>query len=160
MKPHLRAQMEADMNRIARGELSKEDALRSCLEDMRGTYKIYFACTKSSSEVFKACVQDSVKLDEAIAKHYVNNQDDMPTMVVLLAHFSKCGRCDELMDLTKDNGDNRFVACSACQDKFLLPPRGDLTANTKICVICNFQVINVVSNDTNKSHTICPKCFR
>ena len=37
MKPYLRAQMEADMNRIARGELRKEEAIRSCLCDMKGT---------------------------------------------------------------------------------------------------------------------------
>jgi DNA topoisomerase-3 len=38
MKPYLRCDMERDVGRIARGELSKDVAIKACLDSMKGVY--------------------------------------------------------------------------------------------------------------------------
>jgi hypothetical protein len=52
-----------------------------------------------------------------------------------------------------------YLQCPFCNDK-LLAPRGSLTGSPNDCAICGFQVLIVLNTETNKSHNVCPKCFR
>jgi DNA topoisomerase-3 len=55
-KPYLRAQMEIDCKKIATGQLSKDEVVRSCLEVMKDCYRSVTA--------------EAEKLDSAVAKYY------------------------------------------------------------------------------------------
>lgn len=85
-KPFLRAQMEADCQKIARGECRKEDVIRNCLEQMK-------IC-------FDTCVRESDKLDQAMQKYFTRmGGAESQDYVVVKQRFSKCGVCDQSMDL-------------------------------------------------------------
>lgn len=156
MKPFLRAQMEQDVAKIARGEMSKAEAVKSCLDAMK--------------EVYMSCVRDVSKLDDAMTKHFHDGADNAMLNIeanfeVILPDLSQCALghpMDLVLRTHGDDNDNRqlFVHCVECAVRYSVPSKGDLSPTEHVCAICSVRVVNVLNVDTNKSHTICPKCFR
>ena len=149
-KPHLRASMEADCQKIARGQLSKNEFLKKCLEQMK--------------ECFMKCNSEASKLDIAMQKHFTVLGAGNDGYEIIKRDFSKCGVCHNKMDMRCSNtiGDEiatRFLFCITCVTPQCLPPKGELSSTEYTCPICNFQVINIKNKDTDKEHTICPYCF-
>lgn len=194
-KPFLRAQMEADCQKIARGECRKEDVIRNCLEQMKICYD--------------TCLREADKLDQAMQKYFARlGAAETQDYVVVKARFSKCGVCEQLMDLKVREADlngppdgeddeegrgevagrggqrggrggrgagrgrgrgggaqagnivSRYLHCATCQRSHFLPGRGTLSVHEARCAICQFQVLTVKNEDTNKEHTVCPHCFK
>ena len=63
---------------------------------------------------------------------------------------------------------SRFLHCPSCanaqgfnpnQVSELRMPLGTLSATNHYCPICNYQVLNVRNEETQKDHTVCPYCF-
>lgn len=156
-KPFLRAAMEADCQKIAKGELRKEDVIRNCLEQMK-------LC-------FDTCVRESDKLDKAVAKYFSKaGGGDDDSFDVIQRDFSNCGNCNKPMDLKVKREQNttanlndytiRNLYCNHCQQAHFLPTKGEICPHQLRCPICNFQVLTVRNTETNKEHTVCPYCFR
>eukprot|EP01068_Selenidium_serpulae_P020823 Selendium_serpulae@DN9209_c0_g1_i1.p1 len=166
-KPDLRANMEADMAKVAAGILQKEDVLRSFITEM----KVVFHFVSSNLHL----------LDNEIGQHF----QPMGTSAaqsgsVVSANFTKCGKCGGTMTLKNAAGasrqasrggrgaaaprQERFLVCNkrqdGCDTLLHLPPRGDITPHQAICALCNFQVVSLTNSETKKSHTVCPYCFR
>jgi DNA topoisomerase-3 len=89
-KPQLRALIEADCQRVAKGEARKEDVVRKCLEGMR--------------QCFLVCSREATKLDASMEKHFaVLGAGDGEHRVVAPA-LSRCGVCRGAMDLRVSGG--------------------------------------------------------
>jgi DNA topoisomerase-3 len=152
-KPQLRALIEADCQRIAKGEARREDVVRKCLEDMR--------------QCFLVCSREATKLDASMEKYFsVLGAGDGGEHRVVAEGLSKCGVCGARMDLraTASTGADsaegrRYLYCAACVKSYTMP-RGELSGHAQDCAICRFQALTVRNAETNKEHTICPKCFR
>jgi DNA topoisomerase-3 len=186
-KPFLRASMEADCQKIARGELVKDVVVRGCLEHMK-------LC-------FLTCTREATKLDASVAKYFAAQGTGQ--LVVLRQGVSACGDCGALMDLRAEefvndppananagannenhgahNGGNnnrhvpqaqlqhqhqggeesrkRYLFCPTCTIAHAIP-RGEVQAYNHTCPICQFQVITIRNTENQKSHQVCPKCFK
>ena len=55
---------------------------------------------------------------------------------------------------------SRYMHCATCQRSHFLPGRGTLSAHEARCAVCQFQVLTVKNEETNKEHTVCPSCFK
>lgn len=42
----------------------------------------------------------------------------------------------------------------------MLPNNGELSPIDVRCAICQFQVVQVKNTETQKTHTLCPHCFK
>jgi DNA topoisomerase-3 len=168
-KPYLRASMELDCQRVAKGELNKKDMLTACLTKMK--------------ECFQSCTREVHKLESALDKYFsALGTGDAADYICVQQSFATCGLCNAKMDYkvskssTNDNargaggggggGDDRqrrqmrFLFCSPCRKSYILPSFGELTLNNKICPICSFQVLNAENTATGKKYTFCPKCYK
>eukprot|EP00923_Selenidium_pygospionis_P017904 GHVN01031451.1.p1 GENE.GHVN01031451.1~~GHVN01031451.1.p1 ORF type:complete len:704 (+),score=72.99 GHVN01031451.1:281-2392(+) len=166
-KPDLRANMEGDIGRVAEGVLQKPAVLRSFIGDMQ--------------QIFQAVAANFDFLSVEIGKHFGTlGSSVVGSGSILRESFSRCGRCGRRMDLKRegntvpvrggprggvnDSHENRFLVCqgyqSGCETLLSLPPRGEITPHNASCAICNFQVVNVLNQQTRRSHTVCPFCFR
>jgi DNA topoisomerase-3 len=152
-RPEIRAAIESDCQRIARGELDKAVAVMRCLETMK--------------RCFVTCCSEASKLDQAVEKYYVGlgaGSEEQYTLVH--RNLSSCGVCHEGMELriektnrVDDKDPKRFLFCKHCKKSYILPLRGELLQHELSCVICQFQVLIVRNTETNRDHTICPYCF-
>lgn len=157
--PELRAAIERDCQRVARGEKSKDVVVQSCLEIMR--------------QCFVTCAREAAKLDAAVVKYFpVLGTGREDQYVVLDPSLSTCGLCHDGMELrmerpragnaedgVRNTAAKRFLHCRKCRKSYILPSRGELSQHELSCVICGFQVLNVRNAETNKDHTICPCCY-
>ena len=153
-KPQLRAVIEADCQRVARGEARKEDVVQKCLSSMR--------------DCFVDCNRDAHKLDAAMEKYFTEKGvGSLDNYTVVKADLSVCGNCHGTMDLRQETGTHanknhpaRYLYCEGCRKAYAVPSRGELLAHEHSCPICRFQVLIVRNMETNKDHTVCPYCFR
>lgn len=83
-KPFLRAAMESDCQKIAKGELSRADVVKNCLAKMK--------------DCFITCNREATKLDDAMAKRFQTYGATGAGFTVLQARFSQCGVCQSFMD--------------------------------------------------------------
>jgi DNA topoisomerase-3 len=156
-KASLRAAMEKDCQAVARGRMQKEDMVRNCLTQMR--------------ECFRICVQEARLLDEALGKYFHEVGNDPASEYALIKrNVSACGICRNGMDLkvqaqennTARNNRNipsRFLYCDTCKTAIVVPKKGEFAQCEDLCPICSYQILTVTNLETQKSHTICPKCF-
>lgn len=153
-KPYLRAAMEKDCQKVAKGELSKAEMLNNCLREMK--------------ECFKCCRRDVGKLEEAIEKYVTgatNPNHHQTTMQLIGQNFSKCGKCSNYMDLRANGHQNeqgylRGLTCKSCSQTHMLPSRGEASAHSHMCPICNFQVLSIKNTESGKMYTLCPMCYK
>ncbi|EGG19640.1 DNA topoisomerase III [Cavenderia fasciculata] len=138
-KPALRASIEADIQKIGLGQRTKEQVLRDTIEK----YKTLFIQAQNQTQM----------LDVAFSKHFASKGQTYQT---LKANFSKCGKCNNLMDLKKTNGDRKILNCSTCNTSYNLPQKGEFIVNAHTCPLCKFQVVSVQTDKT--TYTICPFC--
>mgnify|MGYP003385921958 CR=1 FL=1 len=157
-KASLRASMERDCQAVARGLMQKDDMVRNCLTQMR--------------ECFRNCVQEAGRLDAALGKHFQGiGLGPAAQYEVVTRNVSSCGVCHDGMDLKVQIQDNaatataarnnpsRFLFCSTCEEAHPVPKKGELSQCEDLCPLCSFQVLTVRNVETQKTHTICPKCF-
>jgi DNA topoisomerase-3 len=147
-KPYLRASMEADCQKIAKGLISKDEVVKACLDGMK--------------KCFIDCNRDAAKLDAAVEKYFtpIGGGHAIEAYRVITRNISECGTCLEKMDLKEDEANRRVLHCKTCKEIHRLPPHGIFSAHAQRCMICGFQVLNVKNEETNKEHTLCPKCFK
>lgn len=169
-RPYLRASMEADMAKIARGQLGKDEVIKRCLAQMR--------------ECFIKINSEANKLDEAIVKYVLNGtnpqtgnpaaimgvgrqntnlSDSIADATILKPDCSTCGICLESMKLMhlidEREYEHRFLHCSPCSLTYSLPKAGDVARTSNICPICNFGVVSLRNLESNKEYKLCPKCY-
>jgi DNA topoisomerase III len=146
-RPGMRSAQEAAFKTIQSGARPagqvKEEALTQ--------FSMTFARLKQSSVTFNQSFV--AEFGAATAVHWT----------LLQANFSRCGRCDRMMQLKESpnprRGVNRAVECDEC-GIFHVPHLGELSAKPGVfCPVCKFQVIQVLNTDTQKSHSVCPCCF-
>jgi DNA topoisomerase-3 len=153
-KPYLRAAMEKDCQKIAKGEMQRAEMVTNCLQQMK--------------ECFIGCRRDVLKLEEAVEKYMgagANNRNDQENMNVIARNISMCGKCGNKMDLKAsgapdDPASQRILSCAQCNQVHMVPARGDITPHAHICPICNFQVLSVRNTETGRSYTLCPMCYK
>ncbi len=167
-RPYLRASMEADMAKIARGQLGKDEVIKRCLAQMK--------------ECFLKINSEANKLDEAVAKYVLNGTnpqavnpavvpgrqttniiDKIADATTLKHDCSTCGICLEsmkLMNLVDEREyEHRFLYCSSCSLTYSLPKSGDIARTAVICPICKFGVVSLRNIESNKEYKLCPKCY-
>lgn len=152
-KPHLRASMESDCQKISRGLLTKEEFLKKSLDQMK--------------DCFLKCNSEANKLDVAMQKHFSVIGAGDNGFNILQRSLSKCGVCNNSMDLRvsstppgeEANNANRYLFCSSCTTPHCVPQNGDISSMEFRCPICNFQVLTLKNRETLKEHTVCPYCF-
>jgi DNA topoisomerase III len=165
-RPELRAMIEKDCQKVAKGEMAKELAIKQCLSIMK--------------QCFITCNKEVDKLDQAMKKYYrMLGKGQENEYQIIAENFTKCGKCGQKMTLKaerqnyrqNDNNNNnnnnnpgtqdpnRFVFCLQCDNALLVPSKGDLSAHELSCVICQYQVIIIKNRETQKEHTICPYCY-
>eukprot|EP01039_Chlorochromonas_danica_P004386 gene4386-4807_t len=152
-RPELRAAIESDCQRVARGEAVKEEVVRRCLQSMK-------TC-------FVACQREVSKLDAAMEKHFLllgNGREDSYDIVD--PNHAACGVCHEGMELRQDRmrGDGgggaeirRYLFCTTCRKSYPLPSRGELAPHEVSCPICHFQVVAVRRDQSQ--YYLCPHCL-
>jgi DNA topoisomerase-3 len=159
-KPFLRATMEADCTKVAKGEMTKDAVLKKCLSTMK--------------ECFSTCLREVSKLDASVSKYFrVLGSGNAVSFQVVQRNFTKCGQCQNKMELRVETNNNnnpeneavnnrekrRYLFCLTCSKSHLLPPRGDIQTHDFQCPICHFQVLLMRNPETQKDHTLCPYCF-
>lgn len=154
-KPQLRAAIESDVQKVARGEMSRQEAVSRCISTMK-------AC-------FVAVCKEVIKLDQAVEKHFTRTtgvgQGNMDLYSILDNSFTKCGQCQSNMDLRADATDhdkNRLLFCQRCSKGYSLPAKCDFSRHEATCPICHFQVVTVETTygmGKKSTHTICPYCY-
>ena len=150
--PAMRAEMEADMNRISRGEKTRLAVVQEQSRILGG--------------LFRQCQNGKSTLHQTVlAELGARAQMDVSDWRTVRREFSTCGDCDSQMALktvTADGGrKQRALACGTCSTTHEIPS-GDhkLEAIDFKCRICNFQVLKVTNTSTDKSHHVCPSCFK
>ncbi|KAH9499590.1 DNA topoisomerase 3-alpha [Bulinus truncatus] len=113
-KPHLRAELEADLKLICEGRKTKEEVLSVHIEK----YK----------EVFIEACRQAQKLDEALSQYLGEAQTIATPEVITDATPSvvmNCPKCGKPMSLrTKKDGEGYYIGCSAypeCRASIWLP---------------------------------------
>jgi DNA topoisomerase-3 len=154
-EPALRAAQEQDVARVARGDLSKQEAVDSCMATMR--------------EAFETCLQQAFKLDQAVGQRF-NHIGMGGNADLVQANFSRCGCGGDLALKNRNGAGNqdvrqRFLQCSECDaGGLLLPLKGNFQPIQPpfSCPLCNYQVLQVVQGRgyEGAGYTLCPKCFR
>jgi hypothetical protein len=93
-------------------------------------------------------------------KHLVVTSQCILVKRLLLCILSMC-RCKLHIggEGTGSSEGRRYLYCAACVKSYVLP-RGELTPHAQHCLLCSFQALTVRNAETNKEHTVCPKCFR
>ncbi|GFO25569.1 DNA topoisomerase [Plakobranchus ocellatus] len=101
-KPHLRAQLEADLKLICEGKKRKEDVLKDQI--------------KKYKEVFIEACRQAQKLDAALSQYLGEAQplpDDLDEVDSAPSVIRKCPRCGNPMTLrTKKDGKGFYIGCS------------------------------------------------
>eukprot|EP01036_Dinobryon_divergens_P030670 gene30670-39948_t len=122
-KPHLRAAMERDCQRVARGELPKQVFLQDCLRQMR-------ACLES-------CVAEARKLDEAMAKYFAafgsGADHEAGAYNVRFLHCSGCNKGHVV-----PNGDltAHTLSCKICNFQVLNVRNPGTNKQHTVCPFC------------------------
>lgn len=160
-KPYLRASMEADCHKIARGEIRKEEVISACIRQMR--------------ECFLTVNREATKLDTAVSKYFdvADFENEEIPYTTTERNISICGVCKDSMDLKvqavqgrgqaaagNDNFSRRIVHCRNCSQSHMIPSRGDVRAHDVFCEICGFQALLILNRENQKEHAICPYCFK
>ena len=147
-KPFLRAAMEADCQRIARGELNKEEVVRRCLLEMR--------------DCFQKVTTSAHMLDTAVSKYYGGKETtDASKFQTLAVAVAVCGMCKGRMDLKQDSTDPRsprVIHCEACKKVYTFRSKGEVSKTTIICPLCEFGVVKIVIPDKGTEMHMCPYC--
>ncbi|XP_060067173.1 DNA topoisomerase 3-alpha-like [Ylistrum balloti] len=130
-KPHLRAELEADLTRICAGQKDKNVVL----EEQKQKYK----------QVFIEACRQALKIDEALAK-YLGEAQPLPAEHALetlaSSPIKKCPNCGQDMMLkTKKDGKGFYIGCMGypdCRNAVWLPDFVlEATAENTFCHTCD-----------------------
>ncbi|KAF2078252.1 hypothetical protein CYY_000442 [Polysphondylium violaceum] len=139
-KPDLRAQIEADVAQISAGRKTKQQVL----DDTINKYRNLFTLAMDNVACF----------DRAFSQHY----DPYGSQITVAApNFSKCGKCQAMMDLKLD-GHKRILFCNSCKIVTPLPNNGEIRPSNHICPICKYQALEIQSSPDKRPYNVCPHC--
>eukprot|EP01132_Coremiostelium_polycephalum_P010785 gene10785-13206_t len=140
-KPYLRAMIEADVQKISQGKISKEQVLQTTIQK----YK----------EIFIEASKQLDKFDQSFSQFYAPLGQEYN---IENEQFSRCGKCQGWMDLRNNGQDKRILFCTRCNISHQMPKNGIMEPlGEKICPICQFQVIQV-QTEKNTTYNFCPYC--
>ncbi|KAM9980995.1 hypothetical protein ACTFIY_003302 [Dictyostelium cf. discoideum] len=152
-KPNLRAAIEADVDKISRGQKTKQEVLLSTIEKYKQLYQL--------------ANQNINCFDRSFREYYEPADPKGGEFRILVSQFSRCGKCNGKMQYKSDQNPEapkRILFCPQCIDTFDLPKNGDISQLVtsmgvpQNCPICQYQVLSVRNPINDKSYTICPKC--
>lgn len=168
-KPELRAEMERECKRVARGERGRTEMVQACLLKMK--------------ECFEDCQNQWERLPEAVGKYlrrYGQGVDRAGgggggTIRTVEAGFSQCGHCQGRMDLRRDKS-VLFLACETCAASHLLPHSRKGTSRPStltppvLCPLCGFEALLVTPEGGGREggggdervpppYHMCPWCY-
>ena len=152
-KPYIRAAMERDMVKVSKGELSKDEMLRNCLQSMKNCY------LQCKAEITKL----NTSMDRFFGATAPGGAINPDNLSIERRNFARCGQCESMMDVRTTTGDRfqtRYVYCSACPKLLRIPHSGEISVTEHRCPICNYQVLSIFNPQKNSSHTVCPYCFK
>ena len=138
--PRLRAEMEADITAISRGTKTKSEVLEFHLSRMR--------------DVYLSFVEKNAVMMNTMSEFF--DRIGLGASTVLRGNFSKCGACQNKMDLKKDQS-RIFLSCGVCSSTYILPRHADVEKFEHTCPLCGFEVIQIINNE--KKYHLCPKCY-
>lgn len=173
-KPHLRANMEADMSLIASRRKRKDDVVRQYTAEMH--------------RVFNVVASDPSKLDDAMTQFFGNasntssdtqNGDSRGTrrgvymippqslLTEVVADSLCVCACSAPMDIRRpaaaphwQREPLRYLVCRNAQCPVLpLPRNGQFSPHQHTCPQCGYQVLRVLNPETRATYYICPSCF-
>ena len=91
-KPFLRANMESDCSRIARGEVDKNEVIKRHIKDMRTCFE---RVTRESNTIIQAVSQRFHRIGDPDSNFIINQRD-----------ISNCGSCGNMMELRSSVNQN------------------------------------------------------
>ncbi|EFA75716.1 DNA topoisomerase III [Heterostelium album PN500] len=139
-KPALRAKIEADVHKIATGNRKKEDVLKDTIQQ----YKTLFIQAREMSHMF----------DITFSNYFRPYGSQFR---ILQANLSKCGKCNNKLDLKSTDDARRVLQCKTCLASHMLPKVGDIVPYDGTCPLCNFQVLTITS-ESGFPYQVCPNC--
>lgn len=111
--------------------------------------------------VYEEVERNPTKLDDALLVYFPAGSAQAPA-TLLSSSFSRCGQCGGMMDLRQNSGGafpQYALYCASCALSLSVPSKQPLQPHAHICPICQFQVLSVTNEQTQKTHTLCPYCF-
>jgi len=149
-KPELRAAMERDLVRICRGETNKDQVVHSAV----AKYRAILTSVLAHKDGFLQAVAEN--LSNAVAPA------DADYAELVAAHFSRCGRCRQPACELRRSAANgvKALVCANCGVVCApLPKPDDIRARAETCPICQYQVLEFVSDPQRPPRAFCPSCF-
>lgn len=145
-RPSMRSSQERALREISAGTKDAAAVKRQSLDEF--------------TALFHQLRSNANRLDQALALRFQSTS--LAGWDTVQHDFSRCGACSSLMQL-KQQGDGhrakRALVCAQC-GTFMMPHRGTLEPVAgPPCPLCQFQVVRVLNNETNRSHTVCPYCI-
>lgn len=173
-KPYLRANMEAGCTDICENRTSRAELVRRTLNDMR---RVYVQVARNPNALISAVSQN---LNISVSNASVLDRERAPTSARTVRRaLSKCGKCSSMMALvvaketaSSTSGGPRkkhYLRCNSArctsssdtrQPRYLRLPRGKkYVAVDHICPLCQYQVIDVCKEGSDRTYKVCPWCY-
>ena len=141
VKPILRAQMEKDLNNIAEGRATRVEILSKYKTIMGG---VYLSIHSKINDLL-----DSVK------SYFPFNPEERGE-VMSNKSAGLCGKCKQPLQVIQTQVGFEVI-CKNCTLNLPFSSKG-FEINGHICPLCQFQVLDVISQK-NKTYQLCPYCL-
>jgi DNA topoisomerase-3 len=139
--PDVRAKIENDCSRVAKGEATKEEVLGDCLAEFHAKFLHFEASIEMMDSLFEATFSPLAETGK---------------------YLSKCGKCRRFMRFLHLRPQR--LHCATCNETYSLPQNGTIKLYKELtCPLDSFQlVLFSLGNSANhggKSYPVCPYCF-
>lgn len=141
IQPTMRADVEKQLDLIAKGKADYEQMKNHTLEVFRQKYSNFVL---------------NINLVDALF------EDSFKTLADAGKPFSKCGKCRRFMKLVESRPQRLF--CPTCQETYSVPSAKDATIRLhfeRICPIDGFELLyfHTTGGKLSKGFAFCPHCF-
>lgn len=147
-KPVLRAEMERDMNLVARGQMERAVAVSRSIVKMK---EIYFSIVSRQNELFSNILNIFTDRGGSTEDNSIKEAAGPGT------DAGTCGLCNQTMKLYMIPTESR-LSCESCNKSFRLPKFNQINPLQYNCPLCNFQIYEITSA-TDTKYKICPQCY-
>ena len=143
--PRVRASIEEECSRIARGEAHPQDVVEHTLDLFRRKYDYFVANITKMDQLFSMHFQDVVKEDEDCDERSLVPPENL---------MSRCGACQTYMNYISLPPHRLF--CKTCDTAYNLPSGSAVTpCSGQYCPLDHFELVCV----GNAKDKMCPRCF-
>ena len=151
-KPNLRAAMERNMTLIANGQMTKEEFLQPCLEELEQIFQQIVA----KKDIMVGEVAKFYEASTAAGNYTIEPGEERKEGGLEI----ECGSCEQkTLTLYYLSNERRVMSCMDCQLDLKIPKKGEITALDFKCPICSFQVLRLKNEGASSSYTVCPWCY-